>query len=64
MTPDKYRLIDTSFDVRLDTPEGKDPDSYSPTLRRYHQLLWSKELPCGAKLELDDKLFAVVGDTE
>lgn len=24
---------------------GKDPDKYSPTLRRHHQILWSKELP-------------------
>lgn len=33
--------IDTTFDFRDDTPEGKDPDQYSPTLRRYHKLLWS-----------------------
>lgn len=30
-------LLDTSFDFRVDTPKGKDPDKHSPTLRRYHQ---------------------------
>lgn len=39
--------IDVDFDVRSDTPPGKDPDSHSPTLRRYHQILWSKPLPNG-----------------
>ena len=47
-------LIDTSFDFRADTPPGKDPDAYSPTLRRYHRLLWSKTLPSGALFELSD----------
>ena len=37
-----------------DTPEGGDPDARSPTLRRYHKLLWSKPLPSGALLQLDD----------
>jgi hypothetical protein len=46
--------IDITFDVRLDTPEGKDPDVYSKTLRRYHKLLWSKPLPGGQLFELDD----------
>lgn len=45
--------IDTSFDFRTDTPVGKDPDKYSPTLRRYHQRLWSKPLPGGAMFDLD-----------
>lgn len=27
--------VDTSFDFKSDTPAGKDPDSFSPTLRRY-----------------------------
>ena len=39
--------FDAGFDLRSDTPEGKDPDTYSPTLRRYHRMLWSKELPSG-----------------
>jgi hypothetical protein len=46
-------MIDTTFDFRSDTPPGKDPDSFSPTLRRYHQLLWSKPLPSGAPFDLD-----------
>lgn len=32
-------MIDTTFDFRSETPPGKDADSHSPTLRRYHQLL-------------------------
>lgn len=44
--------IDIAFDFRSDTPPGKDPDALSPTLRRYHQLLWSKPLPCGVNFEL------------
>ena len=39
--------VDTSFDYHSDTPPGKDPDKHSPTLRRHHQLLWSKDLPYG-----------------
>jgi hypothetical protein len=46
--------IDVTFDFRRDTPEGKDPDTHSKTLRRYHKLLWSKPLPDGAIFELDD----------
>lgn len=57
-------IIDITFDVRKDTPEGKDPDSASPTLRRYHKLLWSKVLPSGQKLELNEKLYAKVGETD
>jgi len=46
-------MIDATFDFRSDTPPGADPDSHSPRLRRYHQLLWSKPLPNGAPFELD-----------
>lgn len=46
--------IDTSFDFRSDTPKGRDPDSHSPTLHRYHQLLWSKPLPSGREFGLED----------
>ena len=46
-------LIDINFNIFSDTPKGKDPDSYSPTLRRYHQILWSKPLPNGARFDLD-----------
>lgn len=45
--------IDTTFDVRTDAG-GRDPDQHSPTLRRYHRLLWSKQLPCGVRFTLDD----------
>ena len=37
--------IDINFNVYSDTPEGKDPDSFSSTLRNYHKFLWSKRLP-------------------
>ena len=47
-------LIDTRFDFRNDTPAKKDPDSHSPTLRRYHKLLWSKVLPGGSLFDLRD----------
>lgn len=46
-------LVDTTFDIRSDAG-GKDPDRYSPTLRRYHQLLWGKPLPSGAQFDLED----------
>jgi hypothetical protein len=45
--------IDITFDFRRDTPEGRDPDKFSKTLRLYHQLLWSKRLPSGELFELD-----------
>ena len=41
--------IDIAFDFRTDA-NGEDPDTHSPTLRRYHRLLWSKPLPSGASL--------------
>jgi hypothetical protein len=44
--------IDVDFFFFDDTPDGKDPDSHSPTLRRYHQLLWSKPLPDGRPFDL------------
>jgi len=51
---DNRKPIDTTFDFRSDTPHGKDPDALSPTLRRYHRLLWSKPLPSGVVFELVD----------
>lgn len=48
-------LVDTRFDVRIDA-DDKDPDSHSKTLRRYHQLLWSKPVPGGDIFDLDAKL--------
>lgn len=46
--------IDIEFKFYVDTPPRKDPDSHSPTLRRYHKMLWSKGLPNGCKFELID----------
>jgi hypothetical protein len=45
-------MINTSFDFRVDTPPGKDPDVRSPTLRTYHRELWSKPLPNGGNFDL------------
>ena len=47
-------LIDPNFAFYSDTPTGKDPDSYSPTLRRYHKILWGKPLPNGLRFDLTD----------
>lgn len=44
--------LDTAFDVRTDS-KGRDPDSASPTLRAYHQQLWSKPLPSGELFNLE-----------
>lgn len=44
--------FDITFDVRTDTPNGKDPDSHSPTLRLYHHRLWNKALPGGKPFNL------------
>lgn len=49
---DKTLPVDISTDMRADAG-GKDPDSHSTTLRRYHQLLWSKPLPDGQMFDLD-----------
>jgi hypothetical protein len=45
--------IDTAFDLRSDTPPKRDTDTFSPTLARYHKLLWSKPLPSGSPFDLD-----------
>ena len=44
--------IDVEYDVRNDS-HGKDPDSFSNTLKEYHRLLWSKPLPNGDVMQLD-----------
>ncbi len=46
-------FIDTTFIMSSDTPKGKDPDQHSPTLRKYHSLLWSKPLPSGESFNLE-----------
>jgi len=46
-------IIDTSFNFHSDA-RGGDPDSTSPTLRKYHKMLWSKTLQNGVNFELYD----------
>ncbi|MFO8000439.1 MAG: hypothetical protein R6U46_04285 [Marinilabilia sp.] len=46
-------LIDTTFNIYTNA-NGGDPDSTSPTLRKYHKFLWSKPLPNGEQFELTD----------
>ena len=43
-------MIDITFDLRSDS-KG-DPDTYSPTLNKYHRILWSRELPNGEVMDL------------
>lgn len=43
------RVFDITFNYKLDTPPGKDPDSHSPLLKADHQLLWTKGL-CDGEL--------------
>ena len=50
--------IDTSFNVYSDA-KGGDPDSTSPTLRKYHKMLWSKTLPNSKAFELSDNTNGV-----
>lgn len=45
--------IDITFDFRTDSG-GKDPDTASLTLKRYHKFLWSKFLPSGEPFVLKD----------
>ena len=45
--------IDITFNFYSDS-DGKDPDSHSPTLKKYHKLLWSKPLPSGKIFTLTD----------
>ena len=45
--------IDIAFNFYSDS-DGKDPDSYSPTLKKYHKLLCSKPLPSGKVFTLSD----------
>lgn len=47
--------FDVAFNFETDQPRGTNPDadSDSPTLRRYHQLLWSKPLKSGVVFTLE-----------
>lgn len=47
--------IDINFDFRSDAMGG-DPDSKSPTLKKYHRYFWSRILPNGKVLDLDENL--------
>ncbi len=47
-------MIDISFNFYSDA-NGGDPDSTSPTLKKYHKILWNKALPNGTQFELTDK---------
>ena len=44
-------MIDIALDLNSDSGGG-DPDSKSPTLKKYHQQLWSKPLPSGQVFDL------------
>lgn len=48
-------MIDISFDFRTDA-KGKDPDGWSPTLKACQRFLYSKPLPNGDTMALDEKL--------
>lgn len=48
--------IDINFDFRTDVSgKNADPDASSPTLLRYHHLLWSKPLPSGRQFDLSPR---------
>lgn len=53
MSSKHFNEIDINFNVFSDA-RGGDPDKTSPTLRRYHKLLWSKPLPSGKIFTLAD----------
>ncbi len=46
--------IDINYDFRSEIHPNADPDQHSPTLRKYHRILWSKSLPGGEMFDLDD----------
>lgn len=46
-------IFNPEFDFRTDAGGG-DPDATSPKLRAFHKILWSKPLPNGDTLELND----------
>ena len=67
MSASKNITVDVNFDFTTDTPHywdnywdsdnllghlNNDPDSASPTLQRYHRILWSKPLPNGETMDL------------
>lgn len=48
-------MFSVNFDFRCDS-NNKDPDSHSLMLKKYHQMLWSKKLPNGNFLVIDENL--------
>jgi len=46
-------IIDTNFNFYSDA-RGGDPDNTSPTLRKYHKILWNKPFPNGKTFDLCD----------
>ena len=44
--------IDVTYDFRRDTPDKRDPDTWSRRLGRNHEILWSKRLPNGGQWTL------------
>jgi len=63
-------LINVNYDFRIDINyNGSDVDKYSKTLRKYHKILWSKNLPNGTSFILDDTkddvyLYSKIGSQE
>ena len=54
---DRRETVKMSVDVHFDfssEAHGRDIDTHSPTLKHYHKLLWSKDLPNGERMELED----------
>ncbi|MFC8503064.1 DUF6994 family protein [Pedococcus sp. NPDC057267] len=49
------QVVDTAFDLRAEVGD-RDPDIFSKTLRLYHQVLWSRQLPSGGTFSLDARL--------
>lgn len=47
-------MIDVDFNFFTEVTRGQDPDSKSPTLKKYHKILWSKPLPSGKSFDLND----------
>ena len=55
MENDSEKVIDITYDFRNDS-NGRDPDMYSATLRRYHKILWTKTLPNGDSFTLSSNV--------
>ena len=47
-------MINVNFNFFSEVKKGQDPDAKSPTLKKYHKILWSKSLPNGKTFNLKD----------